>query len=278
MALGERIKNARKAKHLSQEELAKQLFISRSALAKWETGQSMPDIRMLKKLSVILEVSMDHLTAEEPSLTAPTVPKPLYEQPLPKSPSVSAATDPAERQLLYRVFAAMLLILLNNQYVNWFHSSRMLPLEYVPAFIGYFILLPIVPNLLPGYRRIFLQSLLAAGGLAALGGFFSLLGGDKTGAFPILNLLGHMAAVTVLFLFAVKRRRQRGCSIGVFWPVCIALMLLMDVWLVLFCGFDLQHIFLYNGANLRLLPAAAMLIELWGLHPEKDTTFEDSVF
>ena len=278
MALGERIKNARKAKHLSQEELAKQLFISRSALAKWETGQSMPDIRMLKKLSVILEVSMDHLTAEEPSLIAPTVPKPLYEQPLPKSPSVSAATDSVERQLLYRVFAAMLLILLNNQYVNWFHSSRMLPLEYVPAFIGYFILLPIVPNLLPGYRRIFLQSLLAAGGLAALGGFFSLLGGDKTGAFPILNLLGHMAAVTVLFLFAVKRRRQRGCSIGVFWPVCIALMLLMDVWLVLFCGFDLQHIFLHNGANLRLLPAAAMLMELWGLHPEKDTTFEDSVF
>ena len=60
--------------------------------------------------------------------------------------------------------------------------------------------------------------------------------------------------------------------------ILIALMLLMDVWLVLFCGFDLQHIFLYNGANLRLLPAAAMLMELWGLHPEKDTTFEDSVF
>ena len=278
MALGERIKNARKAKHLSQEELAKQLFISRSALAKWETGQSMPDIRMLKKLSVILEVSMDHLTAEEPSLTAPTVPKPLYEQPLPKSPSVSAATDPAERQLLYRVFAAMLLILLNNQYVNWFHSSRMLPLEYIPAFLGYFALLPVAARLLTGYCRFLLQGTLLTGGLAAIGGFLAVLGGDKTGAFPILNLLGHMAAVMVLFLFAVKRRRQRGCSIGVFWPVCTALMLLMDVWLVLFCGFDLQHSFLHNGANLRLLPAAAMLMELWGLHPEKDATFEDSVF
>ena len=65
MVLGERLRDARKAKNLSQEELAKQLFISRSALAKWETGQSMPDIRMLKQLAHVLDVSLEYLASDD---------------------------------------------------------------------------------------------------------------------------------------------------------------------------------------------------------------------
>lgn len=97
MALGERIRDARKAKHLSQEELAKQLFISRSALAKWETGQSMPDIRMLKQLADVLDVSLEYLTSDDavrPDPSAPyAVPKPLYD-PAPSSTASENGTVP----------------------------------------------------------------------------------------------------------------------------------------------------------------------------------------
>ena len=41
--LGEKILQLRKAKGLSQEELASQLTISRQAISKWELGEAMPD-------------------------------------------------------------------------------------------------------------------------------------------------------------------------------------------------------------------------------------------
>ena len=97
MALGERIRDARKAKHLSQEELAKQLFISRSALAKWETGQSMPDIRMLKQLADVLDVSLEYLASDDSVRPDPSAtyaePRPLYE-PAPSSTASVNGTVP----------------------------------------------------------------------------------------------------------------------------------------------------------------------------------------
>lgn len=92
MQLGNKIKAARKQKNLSQEELANRLFVSRSALAKWETGQSMPDIHMLKQLAHALDVSLEYLAADDvvqPDTAAPhTEPRPLYEPPLSaKSPA-----------------------------------------------------------------------------------------------------------------------------------------------------------------------------------------------
>ena len=279
MQLGEKIRAARKAKHLSQEELAKKLFISRSALAKWELDRTMPDIHMLQKLSAILDVSIEHLTGDAPLPLTKTVPKAVYDAPHPKkSPASDTAENIAHQRLLCRVFTAMFFILLNNQYVNWFHSNRALPLELIPAFVGYFLLLPVTSRLLTGVHRVLLQGFLLTGTLASLGGFITVLCGNKTGAFPILNLLGHAAALLTLFLFAAERRKERDLSIGIFWPVCTGCLLLMDLWLLLFCGLSLQNKFIYHGANLRLLPTILMLLELWRLHPMYDATFQDSVF
>lgn len=55
--LGEQIKNARKAKGMTQTELADKLFISRSAVASWEQDRRIPDIYMLRALSEALEDS-----------------------------------------------------------------------------------------------------------------------------------------------------------------------------------------------------------------------------
>lgn len=61
MTLGEKIRYARKCCGLSQGQLAEKMCVSRSAIAKWETGKGLPDIENLKILSRLLGVSADSL-------------------------------------------------------------------------------------------------------------------------------------------------------------------------------------------------------------------------
>ena len=61
MTLGEKIKEARKQCGLSQEQLAEKLAVSRSAVAKWEANNGLPDVDNLKALSSLLNVSIDYL-------------------------------------------------------------------------------------------------------------------------------------------------------------------------------------------------------------------------
>ena len=67
--LSENIKNLRKAKGLSQEELAVKLNVVRQTVSKWEQGLSVPDSDMLLALSEALETPVSTLlgeTIEEP--------------------------------------------------------------------------------------------------------------------------------------------------------------------------------------------------------------------
>ena len=61
MTLGEKIKEARKQCGLSQEQLAEKMAVSRSAVAKWEANNGLPDIDNLKALAQLLNVSIDYL-------------------------------------------------------------------------------------------------------------------------------------------------------------------------------------------------------------------------
>lgn len=61
MTLGEKLKEARNRFGLSQEELAEKLFVSRAAIAKWETDNGIPDMLNLKAISSLLQVSIDYL-------------------------------------------------------------------------------------------------------------------------------------------------------------------------------------------------------------------------
>ena len=55
----------RKINHLSQEELAEKLNISRQTLSKYETGESLPDIERCKRMAEIFGVSLDALVNYE---------------------------------------------------------------------------------------------------------------------------------------------------------------------------------------------------------------------
>lgn len=73
MTLGERIARFRKAKSLSQEELANILNISRQAVYKWESDQTTPELEKLTALSSIFEVSLDELVkGEKPRTQEPS--------------------------------------------------------------------------------------------------------------------------------------------------------------------------------------------------------------
>lgn len=59
--LNETIKNARKAKGMSQEEMAVQLNVVRQTVSKWEKGLSVPDADDLIRISALLDVSVNDL-------------------------------------------------------------------------------------------------------------------------------------------------------------------------------------------------------------------------
>lgn len=61
MNIADRIQHLRKAKGISQEELADKMGVSRQAVSKWESEQSVPDIDKIVLLSDIFEVTTDYL-------------------------------------------------------------------------------------------------------------------------------------------------------------------------------------------------------------------------
>ncbi|MCM1546415.1 MAG: helix-turn-helix domain-containing protein [Clostridiales bacterium] len=68
---GERIYNLRKKSGLSQEEFADKLGVSRQAVSKWETGQSVPDSEKAAAIGAFFGVSLDWLiNGIEPALPA----------------------------------------------------------------------------------------------------------------------------------------------------------------------------------------------------------------
>ncbi len=59
--IGEIIRNLRKERNLTQEELAKLLHISGQAISRWENGTGMPDISQIVPIASVFGVSTDVL-------------------------------------------------------------------------------------------------------------------------------------------------------------------------------------------------------------------------
>lgn len=65
MTWGEKIASARKEKGMTQEMLAEQLGVTRQAVARWETGLSVPDAGMLVRIAGALDTTVNDLLGEE---------------------------------------------------------------------------------------------------------------------------------------------------------------------------------------------------------------------
>ena len=69
MEFNEKLQMLRKQKGLTQEELAKDLYVSRTAISKWESGRGVPNIESLKAVSEYFSVTIDQLLTGEEILT-----------------------------------------------------------------------------------------------------------------------------------------------------------------------------------------------------------------
>ena len=65
VTIGERIRDLRKEKKLSQTDLANLLYLSQDTISLWELDKSLPDIKTLIKLTEIFEVSSDYILGIE---------------------------------------------------------------------------------------------------------------------------------------------------------------------------------------------------------------------
>ena len=67
MEFGKRIYELRKKFHMSQEQLAEKVGVSRQTISKWELGETSPDIGQAKSISQIFNVSLDELVGGKAS-------------------------------------------------------------------------------------------------------------------------------------------------------------------------------------------------------------------
>lgn len=65
MKFGEKLKKLRKENNITQDELAEKIYVTRTAISKWETGTGYPSLDSLKMLSKIFGTSLDDLISDE---------------------------------------------------------------------------------------------------------------------------------------------------------------------------------------------------------------------
>ena len=69
MEFHEKLQELRKNRRMTQEELAEVLYVSRTAVSKWESGRGYPSIDSLKEISKFFSVSIDDLLSGEKLLS-----------------------------------------------------------------------------------------------------------------------------------------------------------------------------------------------------------------
>ena len=65
MEFNEKLQELRKSKGMTQEELAQALYVSRTAVSKWESGRGYPSIDSLREISRFFGVTIDELICSE---------------------------------------------------------------------------------------------------------------------------------------------------------------------------------------------------------------------
>ena len=69
MEFNEKLQQLRKEKGLTQEELAEKIYVSRTAISKWESGRGYPSIDSLKTIANFFSVTVDALLSSDEILT-----------------------------------------------------------------------------------------------------------------------------------------------------------------------------------------------------------------
>ena len=65
MKFSEKLKKLRKDNNMTQDELAEKIFVSRTAISKWETDMGYPSLESLRLLSKVFGTTLDELVSDE---------------------------------------------------------------------------------------------------------------------------------------------------------------------------------------------------------------------
>ena len=65
LSLGSRLKQLRKARDMTQSQLADDLFVSRKTVSSWETGRNQPDLQTICRLASYYQLTVDDLIHQQ---------------------------------------------------------------------------------------------------------------------------------------------------------------------------------------------------------------------
>lgn|GEM_PF-6413832 len=89
-----KIRQLRKEKGLTQDELAKLLGVTNQAVSKWENGLSYPDVALLTKLAEVLGISIDSLLDDNSEIVREAAPEPPEARSVSEAPSLLEENTP----------------------------------------------------------------------------------------------------------------------------------------------------------------------------------------
>jgi transcriptional regulator with XRE-family HTH domain len=200
MKFNEKLCELRKQKGMTQEELASKLYISRTAISKWESGRGYPNIESLKAVAEVFSVSVDELLSPEQMLDV-----------------AEESRKKSERHLCDLVFglvdvcAALLLFLplFANRAGEIIQAVSLLNLEASP-YVKISFLLVVFALTVMGVLTLALQNLASRGWVAAKRWISLTLGGGMTLLF-IISAMPYAAAFA-FSLLAIKVIMLIKCS------------------------------------------------------------------
>lgn len=150
MEFRDKLQQLRKQKNLTQEEVADMLFVSRTAISKWESGRGYPSIDSLKAISALFSVSIDNLLSGEELISL-----------------AEAENEEKTRTLHYLVFGildCMMAILFffplfGQQGEGMIYNVSLLVLTGVPAYVRVPYILIVIVTVIFGVAMLALQNL-----------------------------------------------------------------------------------------------------------------------
>lgn len=149
MELNEKLQKLRKEKGLTQEEVAAALFVSRTAVSKWESGRGYPNIDSLKGIAKLYSVTVDDLISGEEILILATEEQKQKEERV--RDLVFGLLDAASAMLLFLPFFA-------QKGPNGMHEVSLLSLKTNSAVLGSSFLAVVIALTLFGILTLALQS------------------------------------------------------------------------------------------------------------------------
>lgn len=132
MTFGEKIKKLRTDNNLTQEQLADILFVTRTAVSKWETDKGLPGIDTLKLISTTFGLSLDELISDE-VVESKTV------------------LDKKRARVMYIIAMVFLALAVTFNFTTFLTSNRLYTIGSMIATVGY-VVFAILSR--PKYKRI----------------------------------------------------------------------------------------------------------------------------